>query len=58
MDVKNWGDGETEKEVIGCTSRELGRGEAGKSGEVPTGEVDCVEPEDTAFVTGTVSAVR
>ncbi len=53
MDVEDGGDGETKEEVVGCTSRKLRGREAGKSGDILTGEVDCVEPEDTAFVAGT-----
>lgn len=55
MDVEDWGKGETKEEVVGCTSREFRGGEAGKSGDILTGEVDCIEPEDTPFVAGTLS---
>jgi hypothetical protein len=56
MDIKDWWDRETEEEVVCSTTGYLCGREVGKSGEVWTGEVDGVKPEDTTFMPSSSSA--
>lgn len=56
MYIEDWRNREAKEQVVCCTPREPGGGEVGPFGEVCSGEVDRVKPEDTAFMAGRWSA--